>query len=174
MNPVVETYSRLAGEYDSLDNINSCWGCVTKHSLGLVTLRKEYSVVVDVGCGVGRELLQLVSHYSSERLFIGIEPAVKMRQLAIARMAQHANVQILDGTFESLPLATGSVDYLYSILAFHWTTDLDKSVSELTRVLRPSGEMDLTFIGRHNGREFIQRTTPIFIKYMTPEMIVKA
>jgi len=174
MNQVVETYSRLADEYDSLGNTNSCWGRVTKHSLGLITLQEKYKVVVDVGCGVGRELAQLASHDSPEVEFIGIEPATKMREIAIARTAQYPNVRILDGTFESLPLQVRSVDYLYSILAFHWTTDPAEAVNEFARVLKPSGEMDLTFIGRYNGREFIQKTTPIFFKYMTPEMMVRA
>ena len=34
--------------------------------------------------------------------------------------------------------------------------------------------MDLTFIGRNNGREFIKKTTPVFFKYMTPAMMVEA
>jgi ubiquinone/menaquinone biosynthesis C-methylase UbiE len=97
--------------------------------------------------------------------FIGVEPAANMRKLADARAADYPNARILEGRFESLPLETHSVDYLYSILAFHWTSDLDKSVAELARIPRPTGEMDLTFIGRHNGREFIQKTTPVFFKY---------
>lgn len=175
MNTVIETYSRLASQYDDPENLHSCWGAVTRHSLDhLVTLHEKHKVVVDVGCGVGRELAQLASCHSPNAKFIGIEPAAKMRERAIARTAQLANVQIFDGNFENLPLENASVDYLYSILGFHWTTDLEKSVSELARVLKPTGEMDLTFIGRHNGREFIQNTTPVFMKYMTPAMLVKA
>ena len=38
-------------------------------------------------------------------------------------LAGHPNVRIVDGCFESLPLEPHSLDYLYSVLAFHWTTD---------------------------------------------------
>jgi len=32
--------------------------------------------------------------------------------------------------------------------------------------------MDLFFIGRNNGREFIQRTSPIFLKYVGPALFL--
>ena len=171
---VVETYSQLASVYDDPSNVASCWGRVTRHSLGLVRLRATHETVVDVGCGTGRELIQLASSHPPHVNFIGVEPAVNMRKIAAARTARWPNVRIVDGRFERLPLETQSVDYLYSVLAFHWTTDLRKSVSELARVLRPTGEMDLTFIGRNNGREFIMKTTPVFFKYMTLATMVEA
>ena len=175
MNTVIDTYSRLASQYDDHENFNSCWGAVTHHSLDhLIRPQRKHEVVVDVGCGVGRELAHLASCHSSKTKFIGVEPAAKMRERAIARTALVPNVQVFDGSFENLPFQNASVDYLYSILGFHWTTDLSKSMSELARVLKPTGEMDLTFIGRNNGREFIQSTTPVFMKYMTPAMLVRA
>ena len=137
-------------------------------------LRPTHKTVVDVGCGTGRELVQLAANHPPDAKFFGVEPAANLRMIAAARTAPHPNVRIIDGRFECLPLETRSVDYLYSVLAFHWTTDLHKSVAELARVLRPTGEMDLTFIGRNNGREFIQKTTPIFFKFMTPAMMVEA
>ena len=173
-DPVIETYSKLADAYDDPANIASCWGRVAQHSLGLVTLRNAHKTVVDVGCGTGRELIQLASSHSPDVEFIGVEPAANMRRIAASRAAGYPNVRIVDGRFERLPLETQSVDYLFSILAFHWTTDLRTSVAELARVLRPTGEMDLTFVGRNNGREFIQKTTPVFFKYMTPAMMVAA
>jgi ubiquinone/menaquinone biosynthesis C-methylase UbiE len=100
--------------------------------------------------------------------FIGIDPAKNMRGRAIERTKQNRNIKILDGSFQKVPLEARSIDYMYSIFAFHWTTDLEASVKEISRVLKPAAEMDLFFIGRNNGREFIQRTSPIFLKYMGP------
>jgi ubiquinone/menaquinone biosynthesis C-methylase UbiE len=173
-DPVVETYSKLADVYDDPSNIESCWGFVANHSLGLVSIRPEHETVVDVGCGTGRHLFQLASEHPQTTRFVGIEPAANMRRIAAARTSPFPNVRVLDGRFESLPLETHSADYLYSILAFHWTRDLRRSVAELARVLRPTGEMDLMFIGRHNGREFIHATTPVFFRYLTPAMMVQA
>src|SRR5688572_12391148 len=173
-DPVVDTYSELADAYDDPANLDSCWGRVSEHALGLVSVRDTHRTVADVGCGTGRQLIQIVSRHSPEKQFIGVEPAANMRKLAAARLAHCPHVRILDGRFESLPLETHSVDYLYSNLAFHWTTDVRKSVAELARVLRPAGEMDLTFIGRRNGREFIQSTSRVFLKYLTLAQMVEA
>ena len=174
MNPVVETYSRLAREYDDPRNIESCWGRVTEYAAGFVTPREGREVVVDVGCGTGRELDRLASISPPGARLIGVEPAANMREIAASRTSRRPNVQILDGSFEALPLEAGSVDYLYSILAFHWTTDPEKSIAELARVLKPTCEMDLVFIGRNNGREFIRRTTPVFFDYLTPKLVLDA
>ncbi len=81
-------------------------------------------------------------------------------------------MEVRQGSFEKIPLETASVDYLYSILAFHWVTNLDRSVAEIARVLKPDAEMDLFFIGRDNGREFIQKTSAIFLKYMGPALLL--
>jgi len=173
-NPVVETYSRLANEYDDPKNLTSCWGRITNHSLSLLTLKPEHKVVGDIGCGTGRELAHLASLNPPAVHFIGVDPAANIREIAIARTAPYSNVRILDGRFEDLPLASQSIDYLYSILAFHWTTDLHTSVAELARVLKSTSEMDLTFIGRNNGRDFIRKTTPVFFKYMKPSAMLEA
>jgi ubiquinone/menaquinone biosynthesis C-methylase UbiE len=173
VNPVVEAYSKLADVYDDPANLDSCWGHVAGHSLSLISVRDTHRTVVDVGCGTGRELMKLAAAHPRAQ-FTGVEPAARMRNLAAHRALAHPNVRVLEGRFESLPLETDSVDYLYSILAFHWTTDLQRSVDELARVLHPAGEMDLTFIGRHNGREFIRKTTPVFLKYMTLANMVGA
>jgi ubiquinone/menaquinone biosynthesis C-methylase UbiE len=106
--------------------------------------------------------------------FIGVEPAPNMLRRAVERTNGWPEVQIYEGSFERLPLESASVDYLYSIHAFHWTTDVTRSIQELARVLKPAGEMDLFFIGRDNGHEFIRKTTPIFLKYMGPTLLLKS
>ncbi|MGZ4416792.1 MAG: class I SAM-dependent methyltransferase [Gaiellaceae bacterium] len=173
-NPVVETYSRLALEYDSAPNRASCWGSVSREVVSQLAIEATHGTVADVGCGTGRELAQLAAASAATVEFIGVEPAPKMREVAAARTAEHPNVRILPGSFEELPLEDDSVDYLYSILAFHWTTDLERAVSEIRRVLRAGAEMDLFFIGRENGKEFIRATTPIFFRYLSPATMLKA
>jgi len=167
-NFIVETYSRLASEYDDDSNRYSCWGRVTQKALTSISvnLKEHYKLVLDVGCGPGRDLEHLASQSGPDVQFIGLEPAANMRTIATARVQKYPNVRILDGSFEEMGLETDSVDYLYSVLAFHWTTDLNQSVNEISRVLKPTGEMDLVFTGRYNGPEFIEKTTPIFRKYM--------
>lgn len=172
INPIVETYSRLAREYDEEANFLSCWGRASERALSTIRLREHYNLVVDMGCGTGRAIHALASTAQAHTRFIGIDPAENMCRIAAQKAAAQKAVQIRQGAFESIPLETASVDYLYSILAFHWVTDLAASVAEIARVLKPDGEMDLFFIGRDNGREFIQKTSAIFLKYMGPALLL--
>jgi ubiquinone/menaquinone biosynthesis C-methylase UbiE len=172
ISPIVETYSRLAKRYDDDLNQQSCWGLAAEKALASLVIRDDYRLVADVGCGTGRALWRLACNSRPGIQFIGIDPAKNMRSRATERIKRNRNIEILDGSFENIPLESWSVDYMYSIFAFHWTTDLEASVKEISRVLKPTAEMDLFFIGRNNGREFIQRTSPIFLKYMGPALFL--
>jgi ubiquinone/menaquinone biosynthesis C-methylase UbiE len=173
-NPIVETYSRLAQEYDDDLNVLSCWGKATNKAIASIVIKERHDVVVDVGCGTGRALARLASAGRPGMQWIGIDPAQNMRKLAVDRTRGLSAVRVLDGSFEHIPLASESVDYLFSVFAFHWTTDLEESVRELRRVLKALGEMDLFFIGRNNGREFIQATSPIFLRHMGPALLLRS
>ena len=172
VNPIVETYSRLAHEYDDEANFQSCWGRASERALSLISSLGDYRLVVDMGCGSGRAIHALAAAAPPHTQFVGIDPAENMCRVATQKTALQKAVQIRQGSFENIPLESASVDYLYSILAFHWVTDLAASVAELARVLKPNGEMDLFFIGRDNGREFIQKTSAIFLKYMGPALLL--
>jgi ubiquinone/menaquinone biosynthesis C-methylase UbiE len=173
-NPVVETYSLLAEKYDDELNLQSCWGRAADRIQSSLAIEDDDQVVVDVGCGTGRALLQLARRSQPNIQFIGIEPAENMRKCAARRIGSRTNISILDGRFEEIPLKSQSVDYLFSIFAFHWVTDLRASVREIQRVLRPNGRVDLFFIGRNNGHEFIRKTSPIFLKYMGPARFLES
>ena len=173
-NPIVATYSKLAKDYDQAGNVDSCWGKVTAEVAQKITLAPHHRRVADVGCGTGWALAELAAKSSPEVDFIGIDPAENMCARAQDLVAEQANVRIEVGSFERLPLEDASIDYLYSTLAFHWCTDVEAAADELARVLQAKGEMDLYFIGRDNGREFIQATTPIFLRYMGPKLLLES
>jgi ubiquinone/menaquinone biosynthesis C-methylase UbiE len=174
VNKIIETYSKRAEDYDDPRNLDSCWGRIATHALDTVKLSERHETVVDIGCGSGRELARLAEKTGPGVRFVGIEPAEGLRAIAAERAAALPNMEVIGGRFEEIPLPTASVDYLYSVLAFHWTTDLDASVAELRRVLGERGEMDLFFIGKHNGREFIKATTPVFFRYVKPARLIEA
>ncbi|ALA58442.1 class I SAM-dependent methyltransferase [Nitrospira moscoviensis] len=166
MNSVVEAYSQVAERYDDERNHISCWGRSADHAFASIRPVDHDRLVADVGCGTGRHLARLAAQYGRRIQFVGVEPAENMRTMAVERTNPYPSVEIRDGAFEQLPMTSASVDYLYSLYAFHWTTDLEASVRELARVLSPTGRLDLFFTGRHNGKEFLRVTTPIFLKYM--------
>lgn len=169
---IIDTYSRLASCYESAENLSSLWGKVTQAAMTELKISDSAKVIVDVGCGPGIQLASLIEAYGAERRFIGVEPAENLRRTASERIHGAANAAIVDGRFEHLPLDTQSVDYLYSILAFHWTSDVTGSVDEIARVLKPDGEMDLFFIGKDTGKEFIKAISPTYFKHLSPRQIM--
>lgn len=174
MAQIIETYSKLAATYESEENLRSCWGKSAEHAMGLLAIKESSELVVEVGCGPGIHLESLIESGSDKTQFVGVEPAEKLRLNAAERMKKYANAKLLDGRFEELPLESNSVDYLFSINAFHWVTDVEKSVHELARVLKENGELDIIFSGRHTGKEFISKTTPVYFKHLSPRQIMDA
>ena len=163
---IIESYSRSAVEYAGYDNLASCWGKLSESLWSELDINPTYRLVVDVGCGPGMTLAYLAKRYPPTTQLVGIEPAENMRTIGGELTELHPNVTFCDGRFESLPFEPDAVDYLYSIMAFHWVTDAELAVREMERVLRREGSADIFFVGRWNGREFITKTTPVFLKYM--------
>lgn len=174
MNKIVEIYSRLAEEYRRDEAAHSCWFLAANKALASVEMKDTYHTIADIGCGTGRALFELASRNGEDRQYLGVEPAENMRALASELCRGRSQIRIVDGAFEQMPPESHNIDYLYSILAFHWTTELDRSAHELARVLRSNGDMDLFFIGRNNGQEFIRKTTPVFLKYMGPVALLRS
>ena len=77
-NPIVETYSRLAREYDEDANFLSCWGRASERALSSIHLRDDYKLVVDMGCGTGRAVHALASGAPAGVQLIAIDPAENM------------------------------------------------------------------------------------------------
>lgn len=163
---IINSYSRRAAEYAGSDNFASCWGRLSESLWTELDVNSSHRLVVDVGCGPGVTLAQLVTRYPPTTRLVGVEPAENMRRLGQALTELYPNVVIRDGRFEALPFESESVDYLYSIMAFHWVADAELAAREIGRVLRRAGSAEIFFVGRWNGREFIKQTTPIFLKYM--------
>lgn len=80
--------------------------------------------VVNIGAGAG-------SYEPANRTVIAVEPSeVMIRQRPAGAGA------CLQGTAESLPIETGSVDAAMTVNSIHHWTDLERGISEMARVAR--------------------------------------
>ena len=94
------------------------------------------ATAADVGAGTGRVTLGLAPH--AHQVF-SVEPVANLRHHLRGRLARDriANVLVLDGRLDDLPLETGRVDVLVTCHALGW--NLPAELAEITRVLRPTG-----------------------------------
>ena len=87
---------------------------------------------LDLGSGTGRLSPALAEAFGP---VTGVEPSARMRSVAPA----HPSVQYVAGSAESIPLASGSVDYTVMYLSWHHVQSKALAALELARVTRPGG-----------------------------------
>ena len=96
-------------------------------------------VVLDVGSGTGTVTRLLGSLVAPDGEAIGVEPNVRLREIAEARAMAAACVRIVDGLAGELPVADGSVDALWCERVLQHLPDPQAAIDEFNRVLRPGG-----------------------------------
>ena len=96
-------------------------------------------VVLDVGSGTGTVTRLLGNLVAPEGEAIGVEPNVRLRQIAEARATAAACVRFVDGLAGELPMADGSVDVLWCERVLQHLPDPQAAIEEFARVLRPGG-----------------------------------
>ena len=98
--------------------------------------------ILDVGTGTGALLEQLHVRYPSVRL-TGVDIALNM--CLKSRQKLGAACQIVNGTAEALPFKTGMFDLVVSASVLQWVSDLPAALREMSRVVRPGGDLGIAF-----------------------------
>src|SRR4051794_29866818 len=105
----------------------------------------DNQVVLDFGCGPGHDLVGF-SVYSKPKKLIGIDISTSSPAEAEARLALHdspAKLVRLNPPQERLPFENSSFDHIHSSGVLHHTPNLDLLMSELRRILKPNGTMNV-------------------------------
>ena len=102
---------------------------------------EEGSVVVDIGCGAGMDLLLAAKSAGPRGRAIGIDmtEAMTEKARASARAAGLDNVEVRLGDAMSLPLEDSSADVVISNGVLNLTSDKSVAFGEVFRVLKPGG-----------------------------------
>ncbi|MGO8958885.1 MAG: class I SAM-dependent methyltransferase [Streptosporangiaceae bacterium] len=94
--------------------------------------------VIDLGCGTGYWL----PRYAAEAAgVVGIEPDSSLRAIAIRAAGTLAGTDVLAGSAEHIPLATGSADVVHARFAYFFPPGTDAGLTEVLRVLRTGGHL---------------------------------
>jgi arsenite methyltransferase len=103
------------------------------------------SIVLDLGCGAGTDLLMGAQMTGPEGRVIGVDmtPSMLERARTSAEEMGLANVELHEALIESLPLQDRSVDVVISNGVIDLVPDKDTVFAEIDRVLRPGGRLQL-------------------------------
>jgi arsenite methyltransferase len=117
-------------------------GVANPFSLGALAPGED---VLDVGCGAGLDSLVAAQMVGSEGSVTGIDmtPEMLAKARSSAEELQLGNVRFVDGEAERLPFDDESFDVVISNGVVDLIPDKDAVFSELHRVLRPGGRIQV-------------------------------
>jgi SAM-dependent methyltransferase len=140
--------------------------------------RYQGKKVLEIGCGVGIDLLQFAragAHVTAVDL---TENAVKLAQANLGKEGYKGDIQV--GNAEALDFPDASFDVVYSHGVLHHTVDTEKSISEVQRVLKSGGEAIIMLYNKYSWFNFVavvsgtpiehaKKDAPIIRRYSTGE-----
>lgn len=149
-----QSFHRAAKQYDAAAILQRQ---VREEMLSrLDVVKLEPAVILDAGCGTGHGLHALLKQFKQAQ---GIALDIAEGMLACSRSLfpwyqfWRSKPRFVCADIESLPLATASVDMVWSNLAVQWCNDLDAALQEWRRVLRPNGLLMFATLGPDTLKE---------------------
>lgn len=110
------------------------------------------SVVLDLGCGAGTDLLIAAQMTGPGGRAIGVDMTAAMLERARASAAEMGvqNIELHESLIESLPLDDTSVDIVISNGVIDLVLDKEAVFDEIDRLLRPGGRLQIADIVIHH------------------------
>ncbi len=103
--------------------------------------------VLDIGCGHGRSLTELAARAPRGHI-IGVDPSELMVEIAAQRnrpLIEAARVEVALSGVESLPFPDDVFDKAQCVHVLYFWKDIEMSLREIARVLKPGGRLGLLF-----------------------------
>lgn len=135
-----------ATTYDELTLPHVEWGRRVLDQLELTGTE----LVLDAGCGTGRDAVALREHWPGVRL-VALDGSQQMLDVAREHLGDDGVTYLHGDLTQPLRLAE-PVDAVMSVAAFHWIADHAALFGNLARVMRPGARLVFDCGGRGNVR----------------------
>lgn len=110
--------------------------------------------VADLGCGTGHFAALLAPHV---KRIVAVDGSEEMLTAARARVDTFANVELMLGDLERLPLPDATLDIATCTLALHYVAEPARALGEARRVLRAGGRIVVLDMMPHERDDLQQR-----------------
>jgi SAM-dependent methyltransferase len=127
--------------------------------------------LLEVGCGAGVDLVRFAR---AGAITTGVDLSRTAIDLARQNMAQNglsANLQIMDG--EALQFAGDTFDVVYAHGVLQYTSNTEKMISEIHRVLKPGGEAILMVYNRISWLNLMRNVTKVPLEHEDAPVLKK-
>jgi len=101
---------------------------------------RDYSELLDVGCGTGWSALTFIARFGPRRV-IGVDPASGMLDVfrEHAQKLDDVEIDLIEADVMNMPVEPESADAVICTMAMHWFADKAGAVREMAARLRPGG-----------------------------------
>ena len=148
-----DAFDRAAKQYDEVAVLQREVGERIMERLQLVRISPQ--TILDVGAGTGVFSQALSQRYKKSRV-LALDIAPRMLQQARRRKGWFSRQGFICGDADSLPIASASVDLIFSNFTLQWCGELDRAFAEFRRVLKPGGLLMFSTLGPDTLKELRQ------------------
>lgn len=133
---VQRNFSRAAAGYEQVAVLQQTIGQRLLERLEVIRLTPQR--ILDLGAGAGRLSAQLAQRYDRAQL-VQLDLALGMLQQAAQNRGFSGRQSLLCADAEDLPVTGECMEFVFSNLMLQWVAQLDRTLVEAHRVLRPGG-----------------------------------
>lgn len=143
------------------DAVASSFGCGNPLAFAGV---KAGQTVVDLGSGAGIDLLIASKIVGPTGRVIGVDMTDDMIEHARTNlaMAGAVNAEVRKGIIEDLPVESSSVDWVISNCVINLSPEKDRVFAEITRVLKPGGQISISDIVTHDLPGWVKKNVALY------------
>ncbi len=142
---IKEMFDSIAPRYDFLNRLLSLrqdiyWRRTMITALDL----PDNASVLDVACGTGDVLLEILSRMENQKLIVGADFAPEMLKLAKIKLLQEntsSNVQLIAGNALHLPFPPNSFDAITIAFGIRNIMDRESALANFFKCLKPGGKV---------------------------------
>ena len=137
---VQKVFDKVSNKYDLMNDFMS-FGAHRLWKKDLINWMNPIKgkILIDVACGTGDlGKLFLKATHKDEKIFC-VDPNNGMLKKGKEKLKDHKNIKWINSSAESLPIPNNTCDYYVISFGLRNTKDLNKSLSEAYRVLKPGG-----------------------------------